>query len=112
MIYIKEMSKICNVGFLKTKSKKDDLVPEDHQENHELDPACAKCKQLSEEIEKLKAELDEKVEQKVSKIELKVFQSASLYLVDNIAVYRKTFCHRQPTYQMNFGIFFLREGNT
>ena len=52
---------------MKTESEKDDLAPEDHQENHELNPACSKCKQLSEEIEKLKPELDEKVEQKVSK---------------------------------------------
>ena len=55
------------LDFMKTESEKDDLALEDHQENHELNPACSKCKQLSEEIEKLKAELDEKVEQKVSK---------------------------------------------
>lgn len=53
------------LDFMKTESEKDDLAPEDHQENHELNPACSKCKQLSEEIEKLKAELDEKVQQKV-----------------------------------------------
>ena len=34
------------LDFMKTESERDDLAPEDHQENHELDPACSKCKQL------------------------------------------------------------------
>ena len=38
-------------------------LAEDHEETHDVDPACSNCMQLHEKIEKLKAELDGKVKE-------------------------------------------------